>query len=69
MAGIAGGVDPVLGRGQALIGHDLRQLYPVPSGWRALCECTTEFRGITKQHALDRWHAHWDEERDNAGLP
>ena len=55
--------------GRALIGHDLRQLYPVPSGWRALCECGEIFRGIRQQHVLDRWHAHWDEERENAGLP
>lgn len=52
----------------SLIGHDLRQVYPVPSGWRTLCECGDIFRGITQQHALDHWHAHWDEERENAGL-
>ena len=50
-----------------VIGHDLRQTWPVPSGWRALCECGLEFRGITERNVLDHWNAHWDEERENRG--
>lgn len=53
---------------EALIGHSLREVYPTPSGWRARCECGEEFRAVREQNVLDRWHAHFDEERENRGL-
>lgn len=57
-----------LGLNRHLIGHDLRLLYPTPSGWKALCECGEVFRGVRQYAATDRWHAHRDEIAEERGL-
>ena len=55
--------------GRALIGHDLRQTWVQTGTWRALCECGEMFRALREYAVVDLWRAHWDEERENAGLP
>jgi len=48
-----------------MAGHTLREIAPHPSGWRAICECGTEFREPRQHHVLDAWHAHLDEAAAN----
>lgn len=40
------------------MGHHLTAMYPLPSGWRALCSCGHAARGVHQAAALDAHETH-----------
>lgn len=48
-----------------VLGHDLVEQYPVPLGWRTVCECGQMFTAPRLGTAQRYWREHTDTEAEN----